>query len=68
MKIRNFPRPDLGPKIGPFPIEKPPKMVFIIPSFIVLHFGENFMKIRTKIAKLKTHENLHKNVNENMFL
>ena len=25
------------------------------------------MKIRTKIAKLQIHENLHKNVNENMF-
>ena len=25
------------------------------------------MKIRTKIAKLQMHENLHKNVNENMF-
>ena len=32
----------------------------------VLHFGENFMKIGTKIAKLQMHENLHKNVNENM--
>ena len=42
-------------------------MVIIIPNFIVLHFGENFMKIQTKIAKLQMHENLHKNVNENMF-
>ena len=42
-------------------------MVYIIPNFLVLHFGENFMKIRTKIAKLQMHENLHKNVNENMF-
>ena len=42
-------------------------MVYIIPNFLVLHFGENFMKIRTKIAKLHMHENLHKNVNENMF-
>ena len=25
------------------------------------------MKLRTKIAKLQMHENLHKNVNENMF-
>ena len=38
-----------------------PKMVYIIPNFIVLHFGVNFMKIRKKIAKLKMHENLHKN-------
>ena len=46
--------------------QKLPKMVFIIPNFLVLHFGENFMKITTKIAKLQMHENLHKNVNENM--
>ena len=42
-------------------------MMYIIPNFLVIHFGENFMKIRTKI-KLQMHENLHKNVNENMFL
>ena len=42
------------------------KMVYIIPNFSVLHFGENFMKIRIKIAKLQMHENLHKNMNENM--
>ena len=43
------------------------KMVCIISNFLVLHFGENFLKIRTKIAKLQIHENLHKKVNENMF-
>ena len=43
------------------------KMVYINTNFLVLHFGENFMKIITKIAKLQMHENLHKNVNENMF-
>ena len=43
------------------------KMVFIIPNFLVLHFGENFMKIRTKIAKLQMHENLHRYVNGNLF-
>ena len=32
---------------------------------LVLHFGENFVKILTKISKLQMHENLHKNVNEN---
>ena len=47
--------------------QKLPKMVYNIPDFLVLQFGENFRKIRTKIAKLQTHENLHKNVNENMF-
>ena len=35
--------------------------------FLVLHCGENFMKIRAKITKLQIHENLHKNVNENMY-
>ena len=43
------------------------KMVYIIPNFLVLHFGEKFMKIRTKKIKLQMHEKLHKNVNENMF-
>ena len=47
--------------------QKPPKMVYTIPNFVILHFGENFMKIRTKIAKLPIHKNLHKKVNENMF-
>ena len=43
-------------------------MVYIIPNFLVLHFGEKFMKIQTNIAKLQMNENLHKNhVNENMF-
>ena len=36
--------------------------MYIIPNFLVLHFGENFMKIQTKIPKLQMHENLHKNV------
>ena len=44
------------------------KMVYIIPNFLVLHFGENFMKIRTKIAKLQMHENLHKNMFSFTFL
>ena len=44
-----------------------PKMVYFLPNFLVLHFGENFTKIQTKIAKLKRQENLHKNVNKNMF-
>ena len=42
---------------------KLPKMVYIIPNFLVLNFGYNFMKIRTKIAKLQMHENFHKNLN-----
>ena len=58
-RARDFPRPDLDPYISPIPIQKwgkRPKMVYI---FLVLHFGENFTKIWTKIAKLQMHENLH---------
>ena len=47
--------------------QKLPQMAYIIFNFLVLYFGENFMKIQTKIAKLQMHENMHKNVNENMF-
>ena len=32
-------------------------MVYIIPNFLVLHFGENFMKIWLKIPKLQMYEN-----------
>ena len=39
----------------------------ILPNFLGLHFGENFMKIQTKTPKLQVHENLFKNVNENTF-
>ena len=55
--------PDLGPYIGPFLLknkQRLPKMVYIIPNFLVLHFGEKFMKIRTRIPKLQMHENLQK--------
>ena len=38
-------------------------MACIIPDFLVLHFGENFMKLRSKIPKLQMHEKLHENVN-----
>ena len=47
--------------------QKLPKMLYIIPNFLVLQFGENLMKIRKKIAKSQMHQNLHTNVNENMF-
>ena len=46
--------------------EKLTQKAYVIPKCLVLHFGENFMKIRTSIAKLQIHENLHKNVNENV--
>ena len=41
--------------------------MFFIPNFLVLYFGENFIKIRTKLPKLQMHETLHENVIENMF-
>ena len=44
------------------------KMVYIIPSFFVLHFGENFIKIKTKLAKLQMHENFYKNVFIHIFM
>ena len=47
--------------------QKLPKMVFSIPNFLVLNFGEHFMKIRTKIAKLQIHE-MYKNVNIHIFM
>ena len=47
--------------------QKLPKMVYIIPNVLVLHFGEKFMKNWTKIAKSQMHENLNKHMNENMF-
>ena len=34
-------------------------MVYIIPNFLVLYFGENFMKIQTNIPKLQMQANLH---------
>ena len=42
---------DLGLIIGPFPIkneQKPLKMVYIIPNFLALHFGENFPETTNK--------------------
>ena len=52
-RCRDFPRPDLRPNNGPFPIQK---------EGVVLQFGENFMIKRSKIPNLQIHENLHKNV------
>ena len=67
---RDFPMPTLGPNIGPFQFKNDQnlsKMLYIIPKFLVVHFGENFTKIGTKIAMLQMHESLYENVNENMF-
>ena len=43
--------------------QKLPEMVYITPDFLVLNFGEQIMKMQTRILKLQ----MHKNVNENMF-
>ena len=56
---RYFPRPDLGTISGPFPIKNEqmhPKVLYNIPKFLVLHFGESFIKVRTKLVKLQMHE------------
>ena len=60
---------DLGRDKQNFSAENLSKMVYIIHNFLVLHFGDNLMKNRSKIPKLQMqmHEKLHKNVNENMF-
>ena len=61
--FRDFPRPHFGAEYLPLPNDKNeqklPRMKFIIPNFLVLRFGENFMKIGTKIPKLHIHEFLH---------
>ena len=44
---RDFPRPNFGRILAPFQFkneQKLPKMVYIISNFLVLYFGENFMK------------------------
>ena len=56
---RDFPRPDLGRISAPSQFkneQKLPKMVYIIPNFLAIHFGENYMNVWTKIAKLQMHE------------
>ena len=40
--------------------QKLPKMVYIIPNCLILLFGDDCMKIWTKIAKLQMHENVLK--------
>ena len=59
--------PEFGPNeyqpLPQFKIEQNlPKMVYIIPDFLVLHLDENLMK------KLQMHENLHKNVFIHIFM
>ena len=43
-----------------------PKLCISFP-ILALHFGEDFMKIGTNLAKLKVHENFHNNVNDFFF-
>ena len=40
--------------------------IIIIPNFLVLCFGENFMKMRTKKAKLQMYENLQSHFYANL--
>ena len=50
--FRDFPKPDLGLNIGFAQFKNElnlPLMVYIIPNFLVLHFGENANKSR-KVA------------------
>ena len=52
--ISDFLRPDLGTNNGPFPnkkLAKTSQIVYIIPNFLVLNFGENFMTIRSKVLQ-----------------
>ena len=68
--LRDFPRPDLRLNIGPFPIQKWAKTSqngVCRSQFLSSTFWWNFHENPNKIAKLLIHENLHKNVNENMF-
>ena len=54
--FRDFPRPILGPNIAPSHSkneQKLPKLVNNSTNSLALQFGENFMKISTKIAKLQ---------------
>ena len=66
LQNRDFPRPHLAPSQFKN-TQKLSKMVYIILNFLVLYFGENFMKIQSKIPKLQMHEKLHKNLNEHLF-
>ena len=52
---RDFPRPNLGPVIGPcFVPNRDRNFIINFPvSSFVLHFGENCMKIGPKITKLQ---------------
>ena len=60
---RDYPRHDWGQITAPSQFDNEQElsnMVCIIPNFLVLHFGENLMKIWLKLQKLQMHENLHK--------
>ena len=53
---RDFPKPDLATPSQFKNEQKLTKMVYIIPNFLGLHFGEIFMKIWTKIPVANFHE------------
>ena len=44
--------------------QKLPKIVYFIANFLVLYFGENFIKIGTRTPKLQMHENFYANFQE----
>ena len=63
---KDFPRPDLGPNISPFPTKNRAKTSqngVYHSKFLSSTFWCKFCENPTK----NFHENLHKNVNENMF-
>ena len=58
-----------GPISAPFQLkneQKLPKIVYHS-QFLNSIFGENFIKIQTKIPKLQMHEHLHESDHENRF-
>ena len=65
-KTQTTKHPGIFQGLWPLPNSKISKKS-IIPNFLVPLFGENFMKISTKIPKLQMHEILHENMNGNCF-
>ena len=64
---RDFPRPDLGPNISHFPIQKLAKTsqnVVYHSQFLSSPFWWKGQENQNKIAQLQMHENLHKNMNQ----
>ena len=62
IQIRGFPRPDLGPNRGAFPIQYRAKT-----SQNGVYHPQFLNSSDSKKAKLQLHEKLHKIMNEKMF-